>query len=193
MKHQILALAFLATSVMAATAADEVMTVTLTDGTAQTFNVADVKEITFGQPSITDGYTGIYSGTLIMNVGGMYNYPAEIECTVTAQDDKLTVALPEYTLKNTVMGDITLSAVTLEGLEYDADKGGFFLNYGGKGLQQHMLAVQNGNTTFNKDYPLLDTSTILVVKTDDGISFTNPFKLGAMPLPMTASFTGTLK
>lgn len=42
----------------------------------------------------------------------------------------------------------------------------------------------------DNDYTLGSPSTILIVKGEDGISVTNPFKLGAMPFPLTSTFEG---
>lgn len=41
------------------------------------------------------------------------------------------------------------------------------------------------------DLTLGATSTILIEKSENGIKVTNPFKLGAMPFPITATFEGT--
>ena len=48
-----------------------------------------------------------------------------------------------------------------------------------------------GTTTMENDYTLSGESNILVKLTEKGIHIENPFKLGAMPLPMTATFDGT--
>ena len=135
------------------------------------------------QTTLSEEYAGTYSGTITLNVAGQYAYDADISCVITRGDDEtITIAFPEYSLAGTMMGDMTLGAVTVAGLAYDETKGGFFRDYGGSGITQTM----NGNT-----YPLNDPSSILAAKDKDGnLTIENPFTLGKMPLPLTATFKG---
>lgn len=133
--------------------------------------------------SLAEEYSGTYNGTITLNVAGQYSYDADISCVVTAGDDEtITVSFPEYSIAGTMMGDMTLGTVTIAGITYDETKGGFYSNYGGEGVTQTM----NG-----KSYPLNDPSSILVVKNKNGnLTIENPFTLGKMPLPLTATFEG---
>ena len=135
------------------------------------------------EPSPAEQYSGTYSGTYTLNVAGRFSYDTDIKCTVTeGENGTVSVTIPEYSLKGTMMGDMTLGELTVTGLVYDESKDGFFRSYGGEGLTQTM----NGTT-----YPLNDPSSILVVKDENGnVTIENPFTLGKMPLPLTATFAG---
>lgn len=181
---------------MFASAQTEVLKLTMTDGTEHTFNVAEVKEMTFdtvGEPTMAEKFAGVYNGTQTLTVGGTWTYSTTVAYTLTAAEDgTITVSIPEYSLTGTMMGDLTLGALTITGLEYDEVQGGFFRNYGGQGLTQHFYSENNGTPGFNADYPLNETSSILITANgDNGIKVTNPFKLGAMPFPLEASYEGT--
>lgn len=135
------------------------------------------------EPTLAEQYSGTYNGTITLNVAGQYSYAAEISCVITESDNEtITVSFPEYSLEGTMMGDMTLGNVTISNLVYDEAKGGFYRNYGGEGISQTM----NGTT-----YPLNDPSSITVTKDKEGnLTVENPFKLGKMPLPLTATFEG---
>lgn len=173
----------------------EVLKITLNDGTVQTLDVADIKNMTFEtteEESPAEKYAGVYTGTQTMTVGGQYSYSTEITCTLTANaDGTLTVALPEYSIPGTMMGDLTLGAVTVEGLAYDESKHGFYLNYGGKGVSMHFKAVSGDSVTFDSEYPLNDPTEMTVTLEGGKLKIENPFKLGKMPFPLSASFEGS--
>lgn len=135
------------------------------------------------KPTLAEEYSGTYNGTVTLNVAGQYSYEADISCVITRGDkETITVSFPEYLLEDTMMGDMTLGSVTVSNLVYDETKGGFCRNYGGEGVTQTM----NGIT-----YPLNDPSSITVAKEKDGdLTIENPFTLGKMPLPLTATFKG---
>lgn len=178
----------------AAQAQTEVLNITMNDGTVHTINVADIKEMNFetlAEETMAEKYAGVYGGTQTVVVGGQFSYTAEIAYTLTANaDGTLTVAVPEYTIPGTMMGDLTLGAVTVEGLAYDESKKVFYLNYGGKGVIQHFMAVNGGQTVFDSDYPLNDPTEMTVSLEDGKLKVENPFKLGQMPLSLSASFEG---
>ncbi len=135
------------------------------------------------KPTLAEEYSGTYNGTITLNVAGQYSYAAEILCVITEGDNEtITVSFPEYSLAGTMMGDMTLGSVTIRNLVYDEAKGSFYRNYGGEGITQKM----NGTA-----YPLNDPSSITVAKDKDGkLTIENPFTLGKMPLPLTATFEG---
>lgn len=193
MKKYILASLALA-SIMTVSAQEEVLKITMNDGTQATFAVSEIKEMSFATetPDEAQLFAGVYAGTQTMTVGGQWQYSAEISYTLTAEEDgTLTVAIPEYSLTGTMMGDLTLGAVTIKGLEYDEEKGGFYRFYANTGMTQHFKAVNNGQTTMDKDYDLGGESSILVKLDGNSITVENPFKLGAMPFPLTGDFKGT--
>lgn len=179
---------------LVASAQDEVLKITLADGSNTTIAVSEIKEMSFVTiaPSDVEPYAGVYTGTQSVTVGGMYTYETQISYTLTAETDgTLTIVIPEYSLTNTMMGDLTLGALTIKGLAYDEAKGGFYRFYANDGLKQHFLAVNGGNTVFDNDYVLGGESSILITRNGKNITVENPFKLGAMPLPLTAKFEGS--
>lgn len=177
---------------LAANAQTEVMKIELTDGNVQTIKIESIKEITFATE--TETMAGTYNGTVTLNVGGMYDYPTTVAVTIVQNTDgTLNFTWPEYKLEGTMMGNLTLGTYTISNIAYDESKGGYYRDYSNDGLQQHFTAIAEGaaQPTFDKDYDLGATSTILIEKTDTGIKVTNPFKLGAMPLSISASFEGS--
>ena len=142
------------------------------------------------QSSLTDGYAGEFSGLLTLNIAGQYDYVADMKILISAErNGMLNVTFPEYTLYNTLMGDITLGSLTIENLKYDTSKGGFYLNYGETGIAQYFKAERNGAVTMDSEYPIGSPGEILVTKDEDGkITVVNSFRIGAMPMPITATF-----
>lgn len=178
----------------AASAQDEVLKITLNDGTTTTIAVSEIKSLSFetAEQSEADLFAGEYTGTQSVIVGGMYTYDTTMTYTLIAESDgTLTVKIPQYSLSGTMMGDLTLGELTISGLEYDEEKGGFYRFYANDGLTQHFLAVNNGSTVFDKDYELGGESSILITRDGAAIAIENPFKLGAMPLSLTAKFEGS--
>ncbi|MCM1483453.1 MAG: calycin-like domain-containing protein [Muribaculaceae bacterium] len=194
MKKTILASLSMAMAITAM-AQTEVLKITLNDGSEHTFNVADVAEMTFAEEELplAQQYAGTYTGVQTVDINGMWQYQNKTVTYVitAAEDGTITVSIPEYSLDGTMMGDLTLGAITLDNLVYDESKNGFYRSYGNDGLTQHFKAVQNGTTNMDKDYTLGNESSILVTLTETGIKVTNPFKLGAMPFPLTATYEGT--
>ncbi len=187
---------FIASSVFAY-AETEVLRITFNNGNSQLINIADIRDMTFEDEtpqSIAAPFAGVWKGTVKLTVGGAYTYSAEISVTVTANqsDGTISVNYPQYYLSGTMMGDLTLGAVTIDSLQWDEAKGGFYRSYGGQGIKQHFLAEKGGSVSMDNDYPLNDPSSILVTRSEDGkLKIENPFKLGAMPLPLSSAFEGT--
>lgn len=191
MKKSIIAAAFLCA--LTASAETEYLKIELNDGTVSTVAVGDIKEMTFitEETSPAEELAGTYTGTNTVVVGGQFTYTAETSVVITANEDgTVNFTWQEYMLGGTVMGDLTLGTCTISNIAYDEDKGGFYRDYSNDGLTQHFKAEQGGTATMDKDYALGATSTILIEKTDAGIKVSNPFKLGAMPFPITASYEG---
>lgn len=176
---------------LATNAQTEVMIIELTDGSTQTINVESIKEITFDTQDDEPTMAGAYTGTNTLLVGGMYPYSTQLTAVIAENEDgTLDFTWPEYSLENTLMGNLTLGSYTISNIPYDESKGAYYLDYSAEGLQQHFKAENNGSTTFDNDYVLGTGSTILIEKTESGIKVTNPFKLGAMPLSISATFEG---
>ena len=192
MKKSIISALALAAGI-ALTAQADVMKVQLTDGTVHTFNVDDVSEVTFAEGETSEeGIAGTYTGTQKVAVGGFVEYTTELSVTISENaDGSINVTFPQYSIAGTMMGDLTLGTITLENLQYDEAKGGYYLDYSDLGLTLHFKAEQNGTATMDNDYVLGATSTITVVPTDGGVEISNPFKLGAMPFDLVATFNGS--
>lgn len=181
---------------LAANAETETLKITLNNGTTTEIAVSDIKEMTFEAVADTpaDEISGIYAGKQSVTVAGQYTYETNLDYTLTLEaDNTLTVSVPQYSLENTMMGNLTLGAVTIEGLAYDESKGGYYKMYANDGIMQHFTAENNGTTVFDNDYALGGESNILVKYEAGKITVVNPFKLGAMPLPLSASFEGNKK
>lgn len=135
------------------------------------------------QPTHAQEYSGTYNGTVTLNVAGQYSYEADISCVITSgANETITVSFPEYSLADTVMGDITLGSITISNLVYEESKGNFCRNYGGEGITETMNGIP---------YPLNDPSSITVAKDKDvNLTIENLFTLGKMPMPLTATFKG---
>lgn len=147
------------------------------------------------QPSLTNEYVGEFSGEITLNIAGQYDYVTDIRILISeGENETLSVTFPEYALSNTLMGDITMGSLKLENVNYDSSKGGYYLNYGDLGLSQYFKAERNGTVTMDSEYPLNPSSDILITKNDDGeIRVVNSFRIGSMPMPITATFIGQRK
>lgn len=105
-------------------------------------------------------------------------------------EKKLDVAMHDYSLSGTVMGDLIIGGYTVKGLVYDESKGGYYRDYAADGLKMHFTAAQDGVVTMDSDYILSSGNQNLLVKMD-GASITyalNNFQPGAMPFPISATF-----
>ena len=151
--------------------------------------------ITFhpGQAPLSYTSAGNYKGTNNVVVGGQYPYEANITCKLTAQTDStVSITLPEYELAGTMMGDLTLGSYTISNIAYDAKRGAFYRDYTNDGLQMHMKAVKDGNTTMDGDYTFeANGATIEIKIADDQVSIVNTYQPGRMPFPIEATFEGT--
>lgn len=192
MKKYILSLAF--ATMLAVGASAEVLKITFTNGTTQTYKVEEVSEITFEEESPAAQYAGSYTGNNAVVVGGNFTYNASgVTYTITANEDgTINLSVPEYSLANTIMGDLTLGAYTVSNIAFDEAKNGFYRAYASESandnLQMHFLAVNDGNTVFDKDYEFKSPSNVLIEKTDAGLKITNNFILGNMPFPIVVTF-----
>lgn len=183
----------LATSVMAQI---PVMHIELNDGSVQTFKIADIREMTFDEeeePTLAEKIAGEYTGANTMAVGSLATYTVQIKPVITANEDgTINFTYPQYEVPETLMGNLTLGTLTISDIPYVESENAFYLDYSDAALQQHFTCVTpQGTTSMDSDYVLGAGSTIRIEITDGGIKVTNPFKLGAMPFPLTATFEGS--
>lgn len=177
---------------MTASAQNELLKIELNDGTVQTLAVSDIRQMTFDTEEISS-VAGEYTGKVSVTVGGQWTYEADdhtVEISVN-EDGTLKVTLSQYSLANTMMGNLTLGTLTIDNIAYDEEKQAYYRNYSDDGLKRHFTAENNGTVTMNKDYDLGKTSEITLTFDGDNITVRNDFKLGAMPFPLTSKFTGT--
>lgn len=183
----------LATSVMAQI---PVMHIELNDGSVQTFKIADIHEMTFGEeeePSLAEKIAGEYTGANTMAVGTLATYTVQIKPVITANEDgTVNFTYPQYEVPETLMGNLTLGTLTISDIPYVESENAFYLDYSDAGLLQHFTCVTpQGTTSMDSDYVLGAGSTIRIEITDGGVKVSNPFKLGSMPFPLTATFEGS--
>ena len=151
---------------------------------------------------------GTFSGTNSVNVGDQWTYTADIDYEITANEDgSINLTLPEYTLTNTEIGDLTLGGYTITGIQFDLSRGAFYSDYGTKGLKMHFTSVKDGQTTMDKDYDLSPDSYISIEPINkgvkQGVKVVNSFGLGtigensqfhtSMPFDLTATFEGAIQ
>lgn len=148
--------------------------------------------------SVKGYYVKAVSNPITVTVGGQFTYnndnvTYELRRYKDGETDKLDVAVPSYTLANTVMGDLTLGSYTVKGLVYDEAQGGYYRDYKNDGLKFHFTAVQGGKTTMDKDYEFAaeKPNNILVkYEGNDVSSIVNTFQVGTMPFGIVSVFSG---
>ncbi len=181
----------LAAAAFQASADTEVFVVSLNDGTTQEFRVDQIKEMTF-ETRTESTIAGYYYGINSVVVGGQFTYNVEVGNTITENaDGTINVAIPEYKIPATVMGDLTLGAVEIKNIAFDKDKNAYYRMYSGDGLTQHFKAEKDGNVTMDKDYNFTEGSYIQIALNENkSVTVVNSFKLGAMPFPIVATLLG---
>lgn len=147
-----------------------------------------------GKPSMADVAAGDYEGMNQVTVGGSYTYKADnIIYSITANEDStINIAVPQYSLANTIMGDLTLGAYIIKDVAYDEANDCFYREYGKDGLSQELTAKQNGVVTMQGNYTFTEGSCITVRRTLYGLQVDNSFQLGKMPFPIVTKFESIL-
>ena len=148
--------------------------------------------------SVKGYYVKAVSNPITVTVGGQFTYnndnvTYELRRYKDGKTDKLDVAVPSYTLANTIMGDLTLGSYTVKGLVYDEAQGGYYRDYKNDGLMFHFTAVKNGKTIMDKDYEFAaeKPNNILVKYEGNNVSsIVNTFQVGAMPFGIVSVFSG---
>ena len=143
---------------------------------------------------ITNENLSLFVGDNKVFVGGTWEYHATILYQVLKNDDNtIDVIVPEYELKATVMGDLTLGKYTIQNIPYDANKGSYYKEYADGVLDIHIKSVPTSGTGMDNDY-LFNNNTIttsIEVKTDGAnANVVNNYSIGNMPFPIETTFTG---
>lgn len=143
-------------------------------------------------------YVKAVSNPITVTVGGQFTYnndnvTYELRRYKDGETDKLDVAVPSYTLANTIMGDLTLGSYTVKGLVYDEAQGGYYRDYKNDGLKFHFTAVKGGKTTMDKDYDFAtdkDNNILVKYEGSNASSIVNTFQVGTMPFGIVSVFSG---
>lgn len=143
-------------------------------------------------------YVKAVSNPITVTVGGQFTYnndnvTYELRRYKDGEKDKLDVAVPSYTLANTIMGDLTLGSYTVKGLVYDEEQGGYYRDYKNDGLKFHFTAVKGGKTTMDKDYDFAtdkDNNILVKYEGNNVSSIVNTFQVGTMPFGIVSVFSG---
>ena len=177
---------------LTASAQNDLLKIELNDGTVRSIPVSDIRQMTFGEAEEAT-VAGTYGGNLTVVVGGNFTYEAADHTVIVSEnaDGTLKVELSQYSLAATLMGDLTVGYLVIDNIAYDEAKQAYYRNYSADGLTRHFRAEKDGVTSMDNDYPLSETSEITLTFDGDRVEIKNDFKLGAMPFPLTSTFTGT--
>ena len=146
---------------------------------------------------ITNENLSLFVGDNKVLVGGTYEYHATILYQVLKNDDNtIDVIVPEYELKGTVMGDLTIGKYTIKNIPYDASKGSYYKEYADGTMSIHIKIVSGTEVKKDDDYIFNNTqiTTSIEVKTDGtNANIVNNYSIGNMPFPIETTFTGKLQ
>lgn len=189
MRKTILALVA-ATSVLVASAQNEKLIIKFTNGETYSCAVSDVDRMYFEDDAPTNDINGTYTGAVEMVIGGQFKYQTTATCVIsTKADGTIDLTIREYDIPGTVMGDMTLGAITITGIPFDEAKNAYFIEYGGENVTRHLKAVNGGTVTMDKDYDVKAGSTVTISAQDGTVTLTDSFRIGSMPFPLVATFT----
>ena len=148
----------------------------------------------YAKASAASKVAGNYTGTTSLTVGGMFGpfTSATVEYKVTANEDgsiNVTASEEKYT-GVTVAGNLTLGTYTVKNLAYDKATNSFSRDYSEDGIKVHFKS-NGGSMNKDENYEFGKTSKMTVTLAEDGtLTITNNYKIGAMPFPISATYTG---
>lgn len=155
------------------------------------------------QSTLAEQYAGSYKGTDKLNIDKAYDVDGQPVYIIKAnKDNTIDVTVPEETIKESIMGTITVGTYTVKGLKWDDAKSAFTRNYKNDGITFHFTTVNHGKTIFDKEYTMgvdakgeiitKDVCNISVKKAADGtLTITNSYQMSSMPFLITNNFTAT--
>ena len=148
----------------------------------------------YAEASAASKVAGNYTGTTSLKVGvvpGSFT-SATVEYKVTANEDgsiNVTASEEKYT-GVTVAGNLTLGTYTVKNLAYDKATNRFSRDYSEDGIKVHFKS-NGGSMNKDENYEFGKTSKMTVTLAEDGtLTITNNYKIGAMPFPISATYTG---
>ncbi|MBF1639913.1 calycin-like domain-containing protein [Prevotella sp.] len=148
----------------------------------------------YAEASAASKVAGNYTGTTSLKVGGVFGpfTSATVEYKVTANEDgsiNVTASEEKYT-GVTVAGNLTLGTYTVKNLAYDKATNSFSRDYSEDGIKVHFKS-NGGSMNKDENYEFGKTSKMTVTLAKDGtLTITNNYKIGAMPFPISATYTG---
>ena len=148
----------------------------------------------YAEASAASKVAGNYTGTTSLKVGGVFGpfTSATVEYKVTANEDgsiNVTASEEKYT-GVTVAGNLTLGTYTVRNLAYDKATNSFSRDYSEDGIKVHFKS-NGGSMNKDENYEFGKTSKMTVTFAEDGtLTITNNYKIGAMPFPISATYTG---
>ena len=148
----------------------------------------------YAKASAASKVAGNYTGTTSLNVGGMFGpfTSATVEYKVTANEDgsiNVTASEEKYT-GVPMAGNLTLGTYTVKNLAYDKATNSFSRDYSEDGIKVFFKSDNIGKKE-GEDYAFGKTSKMTVTFAEDGtLTITNNYKIGAMPFPISATYTG---
>ena len=146
---------------------------------------------------VTNENQSLFVGDNKVLVGGTYEYHATILYQVLKNDDNtIDVIVPEYELKSTIMGNLTIGKYTIKNIPYDASKGSYYKEYADGTISIHIKSVPTSGTGIDNDYVFNNNTitTSIEVKTDGtNANILNNYSIGNMPFPIETTFTGKLQ
>ena len=148
----------------------------------------------YAEASAASKVAGSYTGTTSLNVGGKFGpfTSATVEYKVTANEDGAinVIASEEKYTGVTMVGNLTLGTYTVKNLAYDKATNSFSRDYSEDGIKVH-FKTNGGSMKKDEDYAFGKTSKMTVTLAEDGtLTITNNYKIGAMPFPISATYTG---
>ena len=148
----------------------------------------------YAEASAASKVAGNYSGTTSLKVGPTMGpfVSATVGYTITANNDgtiNVTASEEKYT-GVTMMQNLTLGTYTVKNLAYDKATNSFSRDYSKDGIKVHFKAT-GGMMERDENYEFGETSKMTVTLAEDGtLTITNNYKVGRMPFPISATYTG---
>ena len=148
----------------------------------------------YAEASAASKVAGNYTGTTSLKVGPAMGpfVSATVGYTITANNDgsiNVTASEEKYT-GVTMMNNLTLGTYTVKNLAYDKATNSFSRDYSEDGIKVHFKAT-GGMMEKDENYEFGKTSKMTVTLAEDGtLTITNNYKVGRMPFPISATYTG---
>ena len=148
----------------------------------------------YAEASAASKVAGSYTGTTSLKVGPTMGpfVSATVGYTITANNDgsiNVTASEEKYT-GVTMMNNLTLGTYTVKNLAYDKATNSFSRDYSEDGIKVHFKAT-GGMMEKDENYEFGKTSKMTVTLAEDGtLTITNNYKVGRMPFPISATYTG---